>query len=111
MAIYLSLTHPVGHLAHLWRAFRSWQPPDGPTYLDAAAVVFELGIPCNVTLVPSYPTLTFADWDALRLPSATVDYALPVNPHPSRRPRAGCSAPGSTLSPPSSRGAAPGAIA
>ncbi|MFN8472840.1 MAG: class I SAM-dependent methyltransferase [Anaerolineae bacterium] len=65
VAIYLTLTHPVGQLADLWQAFRGWQPPEGPTYLDAAAVVFSLGIPCNVTLLPSYSTLGFADWDAL----------------------------------------------
>lgn len=81
VALYLPLTHPVGHLAHLWRAFRGWQPPDGPTYLDAAAVVFELGIPCNVTLVPSYPTLTFADWDAL---VAFYRHRLGMQPQPAR---------------------------
>ena len=65
VALYLTLTHPVGQIAKLWKTFRGWEPPQGPTYLDAAAVVFEQGIPCNVTLVPTHATLAFADWDAL----------------------------------------------
>ncbi|MFN8484159.1 MAG: methyltransferase domain-containing protein [Anaerolineae bacterium] len=81
VAIYLSLTHPVGQLAELWRTFRGWQPPDGPTYLDAAAVVYAQGIPCNVTLVPSHPTLTFADWDAL---VAFYRNRLGMQPSPAR---------------------------
>lgn len=81
VAIYLSLTHPVGQLAELWRTFRNWQPPDGPTYLDAAAVVYAQGIPCNVTLVPSHPTLTFSDWDAL---AAFYRNRLGMQPSPAR---------------------------
>ncbi len=65
VALFLTLTHPLGNLADLWREFRNWDPPRGPTYLDAAAVVFELGIPVNVTLVPTQATLAVADWDSL----------------------------------------------
>ncbi len=64
VAVALTLTHPVGHTADLWQQFRGWTVPDGPTYLDVAAVVFETGIACNVTLLPTAPTLRFADWDA-----------------------------------------------
>lgn len=64
VVVYLSLTHPVGHLADLWREFRGWRVPDGPTYLDAAAVMFDLGIPVNATLLPVTPTLVFDDLDA-----------------------------------------------
>lgn len=64
VAIYMTLTHPVGHIGALWREFRGWEVPQGPTYLDAAAVVFSLGIPTNITLLPVEPTLYFADWDA-----------------------------------------------
>jgi hypothetical protein len=64
VALLLTLTHPVGHIGNLWRDFRGWEVPQGPTYLDAAAVVFSLGIPVNITLVPVEPTLYFADWNA-----------------------------------------------
>lgn len=63
VAVYLSLTHPVGHLARLWREFRGWVVPTGPTYLDAAAVVFSLGIPVQITLLPVQPTLFFNSLD------------------------------------------------
>ncbi|MCW5852484.1 MAG: methyltransferase domain-containing protein [Anaerolineae bacterium] len=63
-ALFLTLTHPVGAMAPLWRQFRGWTVPSGPTYLDAAAVAFHLGLPVNVTLVPVQPTLVFPDWDA-----------------------------------------------
>ncbi len=62
--LFLTLTHPVGAIAPLWRQFRGWSVPTGPTYLDAAAVAFHLGLPVNVTLVPVQPTLVFPDWDA-----------------------------------------------
>ncbi len=64
VVVYLPLTHPVGHLANLWEEFRGWRVPDGPTYLDAAAVIFELGIPVNATLLPVTPMLVFDDLDA-----------------------------------------------
>ena len=80
-ALYLTLTHPVGQIADLWQAFRGWQPPQGPTYLDAAAVVFEQGIACNVTLVPTHATLAFADWDAL---VAFYRKRLGMEPEPAR---------------------------
>ena len=63
-ALFLTLTHPIGAMASLWRQFRGWTVPSGPTYLDAAAVAFHLGLPVNVTLIPVQPTLVFPDWDA-----------------------------------------------
>ena len=63
-ALFLTLTHPVGAIAPLWQEFRGWTVPTGPTYLDAAAVAFHLGLPVNVSLVPVQPTLVFPDWDA-----------------------------------------------
>ncbi len=64
VVVYVSLTHPIGHLADLWWKFRGWRVPDGPTYLDAAAVIFDLGIPVNATLLPVTPMLVFDDMDA-----------------------------------------------
>lgn len=63
-ALFLTLAHPIGAIAPLWRQFRGWTVPNGPTYLDAAAVAFHLGLPVNVTLVPVQPTLVFPGWDA-----------------------------------------------
>ena len=64
VVLYLSMTHPIGHLGDLWRDFRGWRVPTGPTYLDAAAVVFDLGIAVNVTLLPVTSTMVFDDLDA-----------------------------------------------
>lgn len=85
VAFFMTLSHPVGHIAQLWRQFRGWQVPTGPHYLDAAAVVYDLGIRPNITLVPVEPTMIFTDWDTAvagyrnrlgLLPNAERDAAL-----------------------------------